>query len=388
MSITLKSPARRSVLFLLPLLLVFGTPLLILWLGGEFISPDEVIRRQALPGSQVLAGPAYTNRSIYSKYHAVLRRKPRILALGNSRVMEFGAEFFRPDAGFFNGGGGIVKLRHFRAFIEALPPEASPKILIAGLHQPFFNPAFDTMDERGESGAGWLRTQFQNQWDPAGVFTANWRLVYGDLAGGKMKFGRLLQLRGLRDRIGLGAAIQGEGFRADGSFLYRPDDSSNPHPWDADFKVSFSHIDAGDSHYVHGGTVSPAALRELELLLDECHARGIHVIGFLPPFAHAVWAKMMARENDYGYLLQLEGALRPLLESRGGEFYDFSDLATLGADDTEAVDGHHGSDKAYLRIVIAMLKAGSQLAEFANASELEAVLAAHPGNARVFRPLP
>ena len=127
-----------------------------------------------------------------------------------------------------------------------------------------------------------------------------------------------------------------------------------------------------------------AALREIDALLDFCRERKIDVIGFLPPHAHAVWTAMEALGPKYDYIRKLEPALRTRFETRGFEFYDFSDFAMIGAPDTEAIDGYHGSERTYLRLLIARLERGSRLNSRANLPELRAALAASKTHTGLF----
>lgn len=373
----------RAALFLLPFLVVFGPPLFVMIFSGEFTDPVTVLRRQEKPGSTVLYGPAYSDVSISFKFHSAARRQPRLLVLGNSRVMELASEFFRPDAGFYNAGGSVVRLRHCRAFVEALPAEAGPKFLIVGLHQPFFNAAFDSVAESGPDSAAWLVQHLESDANPGSIFFTYWRPANADLLSGKIPLGKLLKFGGTSDRVGLSAVIRERGFRADGSYLYPAGEAASEHS-DRDFHRTYASIAAGSDHFAYGAGVSPASVQEVEQLATFCQKRGIHLIAFLPPFPHAVWSRMQAEPNHYGYMTEIDAAIRPVLAKNGAEFFDFSDLAAVGAGDEEALDGYHGSDKAYLRMVIAMVKGGSRLAEVADLGHLEQLLTTAPSGSGVF----
>ena len=47
------TPLWRAILFFLPLVVVFGTPALALWVGGEFTSPDTVVAPSSEAGRLV-----------------------------------------------------------------------------------------------------------------------------------------------------------------------------------------------------------------------------------------------------------------------------------------------------------------------------------------------
>ncbi len=145
---------------------------------------------------------------------------------------------------------------------------------------------------------------------------------------------------------------------------------------------------AGGGRFPWGDTPSEPALRETDALLDFCHDHEIDVIGFMPPHPHAVWEAMQALGPRYDYIRKLEPALRERFEKRGFEFYNFSDFAMVGAPDTEAIDGFHGSERTNLRILIAMLERGSRLNAVANLPELRATLSASTWHTDLFPKLP
>lgn len=366
----------RAFFFCLPLAVVLGTPAMILWISGEFTNPDTVVARQAKGDRFVLHGPAYTNSATYVKVRRIEQHPPEVLALGNSRVMQFRSGFFLPSTSFYNAGGCVAKVQHFRAFLERLPKEALPKTLIIATDTGYFNTGFDKMDKDGFN-IPWLEKQMSAHSSAGEIYHANWRKVWTDVKEHKVPWSRLFQFEGLSTRIGLVAVSKEQGFRNDGSYLYGGVDLdiSNPAHRDHAFKNTLRLVDKGLSRFSHGAEPNPAALAEIDALLDFCQKHGVDVIGFLPPHAHAVWAAMQSLGAKYDYVTKLQPELRNRFEKRGFEFYDFSDFAMLGAPDTEAIDGYHGSERTYLRLLIAMLEKGSRLNATASLPELQKVLA-------------
>lgn len=382
-------PHWRAILFFLPLAVVFGTPALALWVGGEFTSPDTVVARQIKDDRLVLHGPAYTNSASYTKMRLLTLRKPEVLVLGNSRVMQFRRSFFLPDVRFYNAGGTVAKIQHYRAFLSRLPREALPRTLIIGTDTAYYHLAFDKLDRDGFNVA-WLEQQLTTHSTPAEVYHGHWRDVWGGLWDGKIPVPALLTLRGLSTRIGFAAVSLDRGFRNDGSYRYAGIDLdiNDAKHRDYRFGTTVKQVAAGRGRFPWGDTPSEPALRETDALLDFCRERGIHVIGFMPPHAHAVWAAMEALGPKYEYIRKLEPALRSRFESRGFEFYDFSDFAMIGSPDSDAIDGYHGSERTYLRLLIAMLERGSRLNAVANLPELRAALDSSTRHTSIFPELP
>ncbi len=376
----------RWLLFCLPLAAVFGPPAFVLWLSGELVSPDRVVEAQSRRDRLVIHGPAYTNPNLYVKSRLAARVRPEVLALGTSRVMQFRSQFFRPDVRFYNGGGCARKISQFRAVLEHLAPAVQPAILLISTDPYFFNLKYDPLD-KVSFRAGSLDGQFNTFRPPTDIFHTHATRVWKDIRERKINWPNLLRGRGLFDRFGLFAACYEDGFRNDGSYLYaqRERDIHNPTHRDYEFRGTLKEIGIGTGYFPWGGAVSQPALAELAGLLDYCRGRGIEVIGFLPPYPHQTWTAMMDAGRRYDYVRQLESALRPIFAAHGCEFYDFSDFAQLGADDGEAIDGFHGSDKVYLRLFLAMLRQGSALNRYAaNLPELESTLATAKDHADVF----
>ena len=100
------------------------------------------------------------------------------------------------------------------------------------------------------------------------------------------------------------------------------------------------------------------------------------VIGYFPPYAHAVHQKMRSLGAQYGYFDLLENAIRPLFENSGYGFYNFSDGAVLGGSDDEMLDGMHGSEKTSIRLVMALLEKEPTLRSYLDADYLKNKLSA------------
>lgn len=382
-------PHWRAILFFLPFAVAFGAPALALWVGGEFTNPDTVVARQIKDDRLVLHGPAYTNSASYVKVRLLTARRPQVLALGNSRVMQFRRSFFRPDVGFYNAGGTVARIQHFRAFLEQLPAEALPQTLLIGTDAAYFNLAFDKLD-RDAFNVPWLIEQLTTHTEPGEVLNTRWRDVWSGLREGKIDVGQLLSLRGLSTRVGFSAVCREQGFRNDGSYLYGGIDLdiSDPRHRDFGFAGTLKQVAGGKGRFAWGATPSEPALRETDALLDFCRAHGIDVIGFMPPHPHKVWEAMQALGERYAYIEKLVPALRQRFEARGFEFYDFSDFAMLGAPDGEAIDGFHGSERTYLRLLVAMLESGSRLNAVTDLPSLQTVLATSTRHTSLFSELP
>ena len=88
--------------------------------------------------------------------------------------------------------------------------------------------------------------------------------------------------------------------------------------------------------------------------------KNIFVIAILPPFADAV-NKKMKEIGKYHYQEVIYPTLKPIFDSYGFELWEGSHLSTYNSNDKEAIDGFHGGEVSYLRLLIYILEKGSVL---------------------------
>ncbi len=351
--------ALRLLLFA-PVVAWYAFPALVLAIGGEFIPVARIVERHAAMEDAVLYGPAYSNPAKPFKLKAVVHRSPRVIALGTSRVMQFRSAMFTDVAQFYNAGGGVESIHELRQFLERIPRGAEPELLIVGLDQWRFNPN---------------STEFEPQIPDAEESASNIlhmakMKVYQDYWLGKFRLSSLYGVPGGSIRIGLNAIANENGFRNDGSYYYGQYTGTSTRPDDEDvrFEDALTRLETGTKGFEYGSRISPDAVAEVDRFLSACKERQIHVIGFLPPFAHAVYLKLVAMNDKHAYFGKLQPALEAVFAKHGAVLFDFSDLAITGASDIETIDGFHGSETAYVRILLEMLKVDARLRALAASS--------------------
>jgi len=84
-----------------------------------------------------------------------------------------------------------------------------------------------------------------------------------------------------------------------------------------------------------------------------------------------VYVRLKADKESFSYVFKLEPKLQPLFEKYGFHLFDFSDASLMGATDEEMIDGIHGSEKTYLRILIEMAKTDSILNSYVSSVDLK-----------------
>ena len=63
--------------------------------------------------------------------------------------------------------------------------------------------------------------------------------------------------------------------------------------------------------------------------------------------------------------------IKPVHDTYGFEFYDFSNMSKCNSNDTETIDGMHGSEATYIKLLIKMLESGSKLKQVTSLQKLQ-----------------
>ena len=359
---------KKTIYFLAVLFaVIFAIPIYVLSVSGELTSIDEVVAAQNNRDSLFLYGAAYYDHTQSYKLKSIKVRKPRIITIGSSRVLQFRSKFFKDPSVFFNAGRTIYKIRHIIYFLQKMPEDAKPDIIILGLDQWLFNEKY--IDERMKKNYEVVNDSnyidhFHNTVNSFTVIKDNYRSVYKDILDNKIQIN---QLRKEENNVGLMAKFVGDGYRNDGSYYYKERIEMgavlSPAFKDYEFKLTSSYIEQGAGQFVHNTVIYKKAIQDLEDLFNYCRKKDIKVLGFLPPIPHQVYQTMLSKEQAYEYLDSLPYVIGKVHENYGHCFHNFSDFQYFGAEDSEALDGYHGSEKTYLRLFIKMAESCDYLKE-------------------------
>lgn len=344
---------KKGLLFSIPLIILIVPPVFVLLISSEnFKDIDGVIKND----DKYIIGYAYNEENYnYLKWKTLTRQEPfETVALGSSRVLQFRRQMFTST--FYNAGYTISSINDFLPFLESIPKENYPKYLIIGLDQWMFNDAYDNLSESPDIDL-WA-TSFKKT--PTTAIIKN---VWKDLFNKKYGINTLVEQDPIM-HIGLNAKVNNTGFRNDGSMYYgqqiqrllNNDSLAN----DYHFNNTKNRINKGIIRFQYGSEVNNKALLKLDELLSFCKEHNIFVIGFLPPFADEIYEMGMSSGN-YKLWPKIPLMCLPIFEKYNFEFYDFSNMALCNSDDTEAIDGFHGGESTYLRLLIKILKNNSVL---------------------------
>ncbi|XZE55289.1 hypothetical protein SH139x_001292 [Planctomycetaceae bacterium SH139] len=359
----------RCFIFLLLVATVCLPGLVVLARSGEsFYNIESALR--LIEEKPVLVGFAYNedNYGFLKQRRLATMDRQDVVALGSSRVLEFREEMFR--CSFYNAGYTISPITEFREFTERLPAAHHPKILIIGLDQWMFNTRW--IEGTLTSPDRWT---INTSTDIEKGFRSLPK-VYKDLVRGRVP---LTQPNSPVTLIGLNAVSNLAGFRNDGSFDYgnRITQLLTTDPLGVALPAPKGR------RFVGGDHLDEQAVNELAMFLADCQNQGIHVIGFVPPMMDRV-LEHLRRSGQHGYLNELAARLRPLFLRHRFEFYSFESMSTIGSDDSEAIDLIHGSDVTYLRILLAMVDQGSEIATCVDRNQLATDLAKRRNRYQVY----
>lgn len=364
---------KKITIFLLPIAALFAFPLFVMVISGELVPLDKRIEIQQASQRPVLLTKAYFPFEKNIRQETFVTLRPDITTIGNSRVYQFREEFFKDDNRFYNFSDGGAGLEHvFNTFWQVVDRSgATPKLVIVGLEQSMFIGSNEAKPPPEKPNILYIV-----------------RRVYGDYWSGKLAFWQLIQKRRESDSLGISALVSGGGTRKDGSERYgaviaHPLD---PSFWDYKFRGTFERIDGGiPPLYMPGADLSPVFLTELKEFLDEAKRRGIHVVGFLPPYAPSAWNRMKTRDDHYAYILKINPAVGHEFADRGFSFFDLTNASLLASPDEEFLDGNHGSEKTHARMVLYIAERDPIFAHYADVERIKRALKESKNNLEIFR---
>ena len=337
----------KLALFLLPLVLLYSVPLATMVPSGEVLTADAIAEKHLRASSSSLYGPAYTNPDKRYKLRSALLRDVPVMSVGTSRVMQFCSGFFEGgEATFYNAGGLVSRLSHYRRALAHLPDATRTRYLVLGLDQWSFNDAWG-----GVSDDPGVEAEYAESSDALGNLRTGLS-VWPDFVHGKVDLGKLVRPS---ESLGVNARVRGNGFRHDGSYMYADILAHPEEARDHQFKDSLARLHDGRDRFEAGVVPSERALSEARLLFRTARERGFSVVAFLPPFAPTVGAALRASGN-HQYLEALPARLREVTAAEGVPFYDFTSCEALGCTDAEFIDGFHGGDTVYARLTLEMAR--------------------------------
>ena len=338
--------------------ITFYVPLLfILHFSNELKFSEKDIQNK----KEYLVGFRYSGGYTKLKMWEIKNSKPyEVWALGSSRVLQFRKHFFIKS--FYNVGYTISQIQDFKALLSSTDKEKHPKLLIVGLDQWMFN-------------SNWARTlaskpkkNYKDFTSLSKGFSDQAQQLFKDLIKANLEFSELLLFD--ENRIGLDAKLNLKGFRKDGSMNYIKQINgllcNSNKIKDFEYENTLDRIKKGDRRFQFGDSVNSEAVVILEDFVKFCAQYDIHIVSFLPPFAKTV-NEALNNSGRHKYIFKITPILDSLsLTYNHWDHYNF----TQKGPDEEMIDGFHGGELNYAKIVLSMDSANSIFSNYVNRDSL------------------
>jgi hypothetical protein len=387
------------VSFFLSVGTVYGSGWLIFYRAGEFEPFETVIERQKRTGG-VYRPAAIDVQDPAMRMRRFKYQRPHVIVLGSSRVLMFRSSHFTKS---FTNMGMSMDWIELPAFVDAMldgGPHNLEVALIGLDHWQFHDKTYKptarpqpTAQSLAPAPAGfvpWIvhpRQHFNHLRDDMAAFIQSRVLVPLDF----LKTGKIGLADGLRilcrcdpqrrtwlSNLGVAALIDNSGVWFDGSYFYA--DTFNPRYHIDGFKGILDRITDGRNSFEYADRVSPQRFSYLAKAVGALQRAGIKVILFLPPVVGPV-ADAMAASGRYGVL----DDLRQRAATLGVPFFDFHDPRQFGSSDCEFIDGAHGGEVTYLRMLRIMANSSAAgLASYVNMSDINARIQRFEGRVYAF----
>lgn len=310
------------------------------------------------------------------KLSETLRRRPQLLILGSSTVMQWRDELFSGCTSisgcFYNAGGAMVTLRDGLEFMRRLGKDTAPRVLLLGLNVWHLNPDADDPSHNKHVKTDISLGDPLRRLDFAlGVSRGMIVNAAQDRELDALLIGRTPMPA---DERGVTAVLRGSGFRSDGSYDYGDAERervSAQAPAERSELVR-SQIQRSCCRFESFSHPDEVSLQELDDLLNVANALGTQVVAFIPPMSELVVRAMDAQPGLRDGVSRAKAGFAAEFAHRGVSFVDAGTPTDLGCVEEQMWDGIHPSEVCDARMLLRLLDgpAGTTLARYADRAEV------------------
>lgn len=324
---------------------------------GETLTVREVVSEQLATNS--LYGSALHNPQNRYKIEMVRQVKPKVVAAGNSRSMQFHNKYFLPGS-YVNAGGSIQSVEDILAFFEAIK-HSQPKVMIIVADWTWFNDNMSNSQILSASEAGAIKAHH--------VFKViNW------IGSGRLDVAHVVNtiLRG-RNNIGITASTRGSGYNPYGYYDYGASRIEMLEQR-TEFSRALEAIERNNGSFVRTESFSFSKLSSFSSAIRTIELAGTTVLVVYPPISDAAHTAA-GQISGLNYIYALREKLSALRAIR----VDFLFPSSFGSNDCEFVDGSHGGEIAYARILKELAQESAELASWIDPDQINASLEKYSG---------
>jgi len=340
--------ALRTAVFCAPLFLgVLFFEIAMYRTGDSWPITRIIAAQEKLKGESLLGRENFSQQYNLSKSEMIRRRRPRILALGSSRVMEFRGFMFHPyEDAFYNAGGLIQGVSDLAAYTRQVKEGTlpAPQVVIVGVDPWWVSEATGPLEN-----TSWL----DDEQDAVYSFASHIEAARNLLRTGKSNFPWAVAFGGKQaispfynyPAFGITAVVGGIGERySDGSFLYTTHlVDSMKHPSYHD-RLNIPVLDQVKRTYFlfkPSSKVDSARVALLASSLAALKAMRIEVYAYEPPLSTEVMKALNESQPLARFWLEYKNDLREQLKEVGIDCLPVSTAEDYSLDDSYMLDGIH-----------------------------------------------
>lgn len=325
--------------FLVIISLILSIPISYLYIVGEYLTLHEVAQKQIIStNNKIIYGSALHGDTFNYKRHLVNLVRPDIVALGSSRVMQFREYMFSTSA--LSLGGAMNSIIEGNEFVSSILIPVKAKVVIIGADIWWFNDCFQNpkkIESHNSNDSSNASPKIRDAWT-----VTKW------LFDEKITIKKIAKVFFEKNSDDIGVAGQEkDGFGPDGSYYYTRLITGQKVHEDKKFNNTYTRIKNGNSRFQYASLANNQHIENFIKLVDKLEKSGIHTIVFFPPFASAVNSRMNSLNGKYDYIDDIKNKLRKYKL----KYYDYTDATAIGSGDCEFIDGFHGGEITYMRIL-------------------------------------
>jgi len=328
-----------------------------LYNNGEYLNVYQVVDEQLGHEQACIWGTAFSEQTYPYKSELINRITPKIVALGSSRVMQFRGNYFTDT---FVGAGGVMSTVYDgEIFSQNILSENSPNVVILGIDIWWFN----------REALGIDRFSAANESFYSRPSLVDLMTVYGWLFNNRIQYSEFVNGLQVKDNcnVGLAGRLDKTGFGSDGSYYSTNILTGKKRSEDIFFSNTIHRINTGSERFEYGVTASNSQVDRLVRLIKMLEDQGVAVFVFFPPFAPSVNNILFEMKDEYAYVEDLKNKLT----KDKIKYFDYSDARSIGAIDCEFIDGFHGGEIVYARILKDLYEKNPMLEIYLNIEMIE-----------------
>lgn len=364
---------RYTLIFAIPMLIaaaLLGLSFLILSRADETIDPIAAAQLQQTQDIRYSSSLFYRPRPY--KIERAKLAKADVILLGSSRAMQFVKDPWHTTV--INAGGAMRDMESGEIFTNAVLDAYRPKQVFISLDWWWFS---STRRPDNPADASPLTPLTLHELTEPAAWLWSGRVSFGELS--KLIFKR----DALSNDLGVPALFKDAGWDPFGHYDYGIGLTKPSAGSDVAFKETLDDIGrkAKRNDRAPWNSISEPAWQRLEALIKQLQDNNVETILFLPPVAPPLYDWIAAQPEP-----NIVNEVRRRLATLPALTFDFHDPRSVGSDSCEFVDGIHGGEVTYLRVLDAIAAdPSSHLAAVVDRSMIQRLIAENAGHATIPR---